>query len=455
MNIKRDIIDKLVEWKRSKTHKPMLLMGARQTGKSWVMMEFGRVFFDYVAYFDFSETLELATIFNQTKEPERLLKELSLQTDVPIEPGKTLIVFDEIQECEAAFNSLKYFCDRTPQYHILAAGSLLGVAVRRRKMTVPVGKVSIMRMYPISFTEFLRASEPALFDYVASLKMIERVPETIHSKLMLEYRRYQICGGMPEAVVVLLSEGGMKAVEATLQNILDLYEMDFAKYAEPRDIPRIKALWHSLPSQLSKENRKFIYNVVQSGARAKDYEDGLLWLEEAGMIYRVFSVAKPAMPLSGYREISAFKAYACDCGLLRRLARVPADVILGGASSYTEFKGALAENMILQSFTAIRDDVPYYWTSAGRAEIEFVVQNGIDIVPIEVKAAGCVGGKSLTIYNEKFNPPIRIRFSANNLQKNGNLISCPLYLSDWLFSQQNWAEMIGNLKTNPQISEDL
>lgn len=455
MDIKRDIIEKLAEWKQSKTHKPMLLMGARQTGKSWVMMEFGRMFFDYVAYFDFSETLELATIFNQTKEPERLLKELALQTDVPIEPGKTLIVFDEIQECEAAFNSLKYFCDRAPQYHILAAGSLLGVAVRRRKMTVPVGKVSIMRVYPISFTEFLRASEPALFDFVASLKTIERVPETIHNKLMLEYRRYQVCGGMPEAVVALLSDNGMKAVEATLQNILDLYEMDFAKYAEPRDIPRIKALWHSLPSQLSKENRKFIYNVVQSGARAKDYEDGLLWLEEAGMIYRVFSVAKPAMPLSGYREISAFKAYACDCGLLRRLARVPADVILGGASSYTEFKGALAENMILQSFTAIRDDVPYYWTSVGRAEVEFVVQNGIDIVPIEVKAAGCVGGKSLTIYNEKFNPPIRIRFSANNLQKNGNLISCPLYLSDWLFSQQNWAEMIGNLKTNPQISEDL
>ena len=292
MNIKRDIIEKLAEWKQSKTHKPMLLMGARQTGKSWVMMEFGCMFFDYVAYFDFSETLELATIFNQTKEPERLLKELALQTDVPIEPGKTLIVFDEIQECEAAFNSLKYFCDRTPQYHILAAGSLLGVAVRRRKMTVPVGKVSIMRMYPISFTEFLRASEPALFDFVASLKTIERVPETIHNKLMLEYRRYQICGGMPEAVVALLSDNGMKAVEATLQNILDLYEMDFAKYAEPRDIPRIKALWHSLPSQLSKENRKFIYNVVQSGARAKDYEDGLLWLEEAGMIYRVFSVAK-------------------------------------------------------------------------------------------------------------------------------------------------------------------
>ena len=349
MNIKRDIIDKLVEWKHSKTHKPMVLMGARQTGKSWVMMEFGRMFFDYVAYFDFSETLELGTIFNQTKEPERLLKELALQTDVPIEPGKTLIVFDEIQECEAAFNSLKYFCDRAPQYHILAAGSLLGVAVRRRKMTVPVGKVSIMRMYPISFTEFLRASEPALFDFVASLKTIERVPETIHNKLMLEYRRYQVCGGMPEAVVELLSDNGMKAVEATLQNILDLYEMDFAKYAEPREIPRIKALWHSLPSQLSKENRKFIYNVVQSGARAKDYEDGLLWLEEAGMIHRVFSVAKPAMPLSGYREISAFKAYACDCGLLRRLARVPADVVLGGASSYTEFKGALAENMILQS----------------------------------------------------------------------------------------------------------
>ena len=356
-------------------------------------------------------------------------------------PYKTLIVFDEIQECEAAFNSLKYFCDRTPEYHIVAAGSLLGVAVQRRKMTVPVGKVTIMRMYPVTFFEFLRTSEPALYDFVAGLKGIDRVPEIFHSKLLLEYRRYQVCGGMPEAVVSLLSGNGMRDVEATLQNILDLYEMDFAKYAEPREIPRIRGLWHSMPSQLSKENRKFIYSVVQSGARAKDYEDGLLWLEEAGILYRVYSASKPAMPLSGYREVNVFKVYACDCGLLRRLARVPADVVLGGASSYTEFKGALAENMILQSYIANQDDVPYYWSSAGRAEIEFVVQNGKDIVPIEVKAAGCVGGKSLAIYNEKFNPPIRIRFSTNNFQKNGNMISCPSYLSDWLFSQPDWTQM--------------
>jgi len=442
MEIRRDIIEKLVKWKDSEVHKPVLLMGARQTGKTWVMLEFGRKYFEHVAFFDFSETLELETIFNQTKEPERLLKELAMQTDVPIEPGKTLIVFDEIQECEAAFNSLKYFCDKAPQYHIIAAGSLLGVAVRRRRMTVPVGKVAIMRMNPVTFVEFLGASEPSLYDFVSKLEDVSRVPELIHSRLMLEYRRYQVCGGMPEAVVALLTDKGMGAVESTLQNILDLYEMDFAKYAEPHEIPRIKALWHSLPSQLSKENRKFIYSVVQSGARAKDYEDGLLWLEEAGMIHRVFSASKPAMPLPGYREVNAFKVYACDCGLLRRMARVPADVILGGASSYTEFKGALAENMILQSYVATLDDVPYYWTSIGRAEIEFVVQNGVNIVPIEVKAAGCVGGKSLTVYNEKFNPVVRIRFSANNLQKNDNLISCPLYLSGWLFEKQDWAKLL-------------
>lgn len=451
MEIRRNVIDKLVEWKSSQVHKPVLLMGARQTGKTWAMQEFGRKYFEHVAFFDFSETMELETIFNQTKDPERLLKELAMQTDVPIEPGKTLIVFDEIQECEAAFNSLKYFCDKAPQYHIIAAGSLLGVAVRRRKMTVPVGKVAIMRMNPITFVEFLRASEPSLYEFVSKLENISRVPEIIHSKLMLEYRRYQVCGGMPEAVVALLSDMGMGAVESALQNILDLYEMDFAKYAEPREIPRIKALWHSLPSQLSKENRKFIYSVVQSGARAKDYEDGLLWLEEAGMIHRVFSASKPAMPLSGYREVNAFKVYACDCGLLRRLARVPADVILGGASSYTEFKGALAENMILQSYIATLDDVPYYWTSAGRAEIEFVVQNGVNIVPIEVKAAGCVGGKSLTVYNEKFNPAVRIRFSANNFQKNDNMISCPLYLSDWLFTKQNWVELLQLWQTSLKI----
>ena len=442
MEIHRTIIDRLVEWKNSETHKPLLLMGARQTGKTWVMKELGQKHFEHMAFFDFSETMELETIFNQTKEPERLLKELAMQTDVPIEPGKTLIVFDEIQECEAAFNSLKYFCDKAPQYHIIAAGSLLGVAVRRRKMTVPVGKVTPVRMYPISFGEFLQTSEPSLYRHVSKLRDIEHLPEVIHSKLNLEYRRYQVSGGMPEAVVALLSGAGMAAVESTLQGILDLYEMDFAKYAEPREIPRIKALWHSLPSQLSKENRKFIYSVVQSGARAKDYEDGLLWLEEAGMIHRVFSASKPAMPLAGYREVNAFKVYACDCGLLRRLARVPADVILGEASSYTEFKGALAENMILQSYIAITNEMPYYWTSAGRAEVEFVVQNGADIVPIEVKAAGCVGGKSLSVYNDKFNPNVRIRFSANNLQKNGNMISCPSYLSDWLFSARDWKTLL-------------
>lgn len=443
MEIYRNILDKLVEWKNSDNHKPVLLMGARQTGKTWVMEELGRRHFENVAFFDFSETLELGSIFDKTKEPERLLKELALQTDVPIEPGKTLIVFDEIQECEAAFNSLKYFCDKAPQYHIIAAGSLLGVAVRRRKMTVPVGKVTLMRMYPVSFDEFLRVSEPSLHDFVSNkIESVSHLPEIIHSKLMLEYRRYQVCGGMPEAVVALLSDKGMAEVESALQGILDLYEMDFAKYAESRDIPRIKALWHSLPSQLSKKNRKFVYNVVQSGARAKDYEDGLLWLEEAGMIHRVFSASKPAMPLAGYREVNAFKVYACDCGLLRRLARVHADVILGGASSYTEFKGALAENMILQSYISITDDMPYYWTSNGRAEVEFVVHNGVDIVPIEVKASGCVGGKSLTVYNEKFNPTVRIRFSSNNLQKNSNMISCPLYLSDWLFAKSDWKGLL-------------
>ena len=443
MDVYRNIIRRLSEWKDAAEHKPILLMGARQTGKTWVMEEFGRTHFEYVAFFDFSETLELNTIFSQTKDPERLLKELAIQTEVPIEPGKTLIVFDEIQECEAAFNSLKYFCDKTPQYHIIAAGSLLGVAVRRQKMTVPVGKVSIMRMYPITFDEFLRASEPSLYDFISTMQSVEQVPIIIHNKLMLEYRRYQVSGGMPEAVVALLSGKGIGAVETAQQNILDLYEMDFAKYAEPHESPRIKALWHSLPSQLSKENRKFIYNVVRSGARAKDYEDGLLWLEEAGMIVRVFSASKPALPLSGYREVNAFKVYACDCGLLRRLARVPTDAIMGSvASSYTEFKGALAENMVLQSYLANVEDVPYYWTSSGRAEIEFLVQNGIDIVPIEVKAAGCVGGKSLTLYNEKYNPAVRIRLSANNMQKNGNMISCPLYLSDWLFAKQKWAELL-------------
>lgn len=432
MEIARDIVDEFVQWKDAKDRKPILIKGARQIGKSWAMATFGRQAFEYCAKFDFDRQPELRSVFQNSKSPERILKELSLYTEVPIVAGRTLIIFDEIQECEEALNSLKYFYEEAPAYHVMAAGSLLGVAVKKRHMAVPVGKVRVVRMYPTSFREFLRAADRRLFEYVEGLEQAVHLPEIIFNKLKSEYRRYLVCGGMPEAVISMLGDKGMDAVERVLQDILDLYELDFAKYATASDIPRIHAIWHSLPSQLAKENRKFIYKVVRPGARAKDYEDALLWLEEAGMIYRTINITKPGIPLSAYEDLRAFKVYACDCGLLRRLAKLPATAVLNATSNYTEFKGSMAENAVLQSLMPrLQGDVPHYWSSEGRAEVEFVIQRGEEVIPVEVKAEQRISGRSLSVYNDKYRPKHRIRFSFLNLQYNEGLLSCPSPLAEW------------------------
>lgn len=433
MRISRDIISTFKEWKDAPMRKPILLQGARQIGKTWAMETFGKESFEYCAKFDFDRQEELKSVFQNTKMPERIIKELALFCDVPIIAGKTLIIFDEIQECEEALNCLKYFCEDAPEYHIMAAGSLLGVAVKKRRMKVPVGKVRVVRMYPLSFKEFLRASDIHTYEYIEQLTDIEKLPEIILNKLKLEYRRYLVCGGMPDAACAMLENQGMENVDAILQDILDLYELDFAKYAEPREIPRIHAIWHSLPSQLAKENRKFVYKVVKPGARAKDYEDALLWLEDAGMIYRINNITRPLFPLPAYEDLSAFKLYACDCGLLRRLAKLPSSIIVSPTANYTEFKGAMAENAILQSLMPIlRREVPFYWSPDSRAEIEFVIQWNDEIIPIEVKAENCVSGRSLSVYKEKYAPKHRIRFSFLNLQYNCGMLSCPSPMADWL-----------------------
>lgn len=440
MIIERDIINKFKAWKDAPKRKPLLLKGARQIGKTWAMEAFGKECFNYCVKFDFDRQPEVKSVFQATKDPSRLVKELTLYCDQPIIAGETLMIFDEIQECEEALNSLKYFCDEAPQYHIIAAGSLLGVAVKKRKMTVPVGKVNIVNMFPVTFKEFLRASDARTYEYLEALDEIRHLPEIIMNKLRTEYRRYQVSGGMPEAVVALLDNQGVSAVESVLQDILDLYELDFAKYAEPREIPRIHAVWHSLPAQLSKENRKFVWKVIKTGARSKDYEDALLWLVDAGMIYQVFNISKPGMPLSAYEDRDAFKVYACDCGLLRRLAHLPASVVTDPIANYTEFKGAMAENAVLQSIMPFLDDKKvYYWTSSGTAEIEFVIQWDDEIIPIEVKAEDNISGSSLSVYNKKYEPLHRIRFSMLNLQFNGGLLSSPAPLASW------FEKLIGDL----------
>ena len=316
----------------------------------------------------------------------------------------------------------------------------MGVAVKRRRMTVPVGKVRIINMYPITFKEFLRASDLRTYEYIDSLDEIRHLPEIIMNKLRTEYRRYQVCGGMPEAIVALLENKGIGEVESALQGILDLYELDFAKYAEPREIPRIHTVWHSLPAQLSKENRKFVWKVIKTGARSKDYEDALMWLEDAGMIHRIYSISKPGMPLSAYEETDAFKVYASDCGLLRRLAHLPAAVVTDPIANYTEFKGAMAENAVLQSIMPLMDDhKPNYWTSPGTAEVEFVIQWDNEIIPVEVKAEENISGNSLAVYTKTYEPRHRMRYSMLNLQYNCGLLSSPAPLAGWL---DKWMKMI-------------
>ena len=432
MEIKRDILETFLRWRESPRRKPMLLLGARQIGKTWAVERFGKEHYKYFIKFDLDRSPEVIDAFRISKEPARIIKELQAYSDVPLLPGETLIFLDEIQESEEAFNSLKYFCEDAPQYHIIAAGSLLGVAVKRKNMKVPVGQVNRIDMYPATFREFLRMADPSTFEYVEGITSPEHLPTVIFTKLASEYRRYQICGGMPEAASLMLDGAGMAEIDATLQDILALDEVDFSKYAEPAEVTRIRAVWHSLPAQLSKENRKFIYKVIRTGARAKDYESALTWLADAGLVYQIFNVTKPGIPLSGYEDREAFKLYACDCGLLRRLAGVKADVIQNRNAGYTEFKGAMAENAVLQALLPqIGPDKPYYWTSEGRAEIEFLIDVAGEVIPVEVKAEGNTNGRSLSVYTQRFNPAKRIRISMNNLQFNDGLYSIPNPLADW------------------------
>lgn len=430
MIIKRDIIEQLEEWKNEQNRQPLILQGARQIGKTWVLQAFGKHNFEHVAYFNFEKNSELALIFEGTKSVERILSQLVFHTTVPIKKQTTLIIFDEIQECNKALNSLKYFCEDAPEYAVVAAGSLLGVSLSKGD-SFPVGKVKFLAMYPVSFKEFLAHDQSDLFEFLEQLNVIDNIPQIYFNRLIESFHRYQLTGGMPKVVADFLDNKGTNQVEENLQNILNAYRLDFAKHAETKDIPKITEIWNSLPSQLSRENRKFLYKLVKPGARAREYEDALLWLQQAGLIYRVFANTKPLLPISAYDDLTAFKVYMSDIGLLRKLAQLPADVIIHDSLIYKEFKGAMTENYILQSLIKQFDVMPRYWTSSGTAEIDFLLQNGIDIIPVEVKSAHSVAGKSLSVYETSFKPKTRIRFSFNNFKKDGNLINIPVFMADW------------------------
>lgn len=430
MEIKRDIMSALVRWKQRPDRKPLIIQGTRQIGKTWVMKKFGEENFKYVAYFNFEASEELCREFENTKNPERLIDILRLYTDCPVEPGQTLIIFDEIQQSNKALNSLKYFCEEAPEYHILAAGSLLGVSLSRGD-SFPVGKVDFLRMYPVTFREFLRADTPQMYEYLESLTEIAPLPEIVMGRIGEAYRRYQVCGGMPAAVAAMLEKRGIQEIEDIQKSILTAYSLDFAKHAPGKDIPRIAAIWNSIPSQLAKENRKFVYKLVKTGARAREYEDALLWLEHAGMIYRIFCSSKPGLPLRAYDDLSAFKIYLCDGGLLRVMAQLPVEVLWAENPLYTEFKGAMAENMVLLSLAANFDVTPRYWTSEATAEVDFLLQDNASILPVEVKSGTRLSGKSLGIYIDRFAPGLALRISMNNLKQDGAVLNLPLFLADW------------------------
>ena len=402
MEIYRSILKDLAAWKDSRFRKPLVLQGARQVGKSWVLNKFGKDCFDNCVYVNFDTMPEIKQDFARTKDPKRIINVLSMVSGVKIEPGRTLVILDEIQECNDALNSLKYFCEQAPEYAIVCAGSLLGVALNRQGASFPVGKVDFMHMCDI-----------------------EPLPEVVHSKLVDAYKTYLVLGGMPEAVSLYADTYDWKQVDAILQNILIAYSLDFSKHIAARDIPRVFAVWNNIEGHLARDNRKFRYTEIQKGARAREYENAIEWLCLAGLTHRVFCVNTPHIPLAAYKNSSYFKMYLSDVGLLRSKFRLEPTSVLLGDRLFTEFKGVLSENYVLTSLVRQFGEEQFYWSSGNTAEIEFMLQYNGSIIPVEVKS-----GNSVT--RKKYEPDIAIRFSTRNLRKDDNLINIPLYLTDRL-----------------------
>ena len=430
MNIERDINKHLVNWIDKKNRKPLLLQGARQVGKTWLLKHFGKKEFKNVAYFNFEEQPELNQFFEITKNPKRILENLAIVNGSAIKPSETLIIFDEIQESNEALNSLKYFNENAPEYHIIGSGSLLGITLSGNK-SFPVGQVDFLTLYPVSFKEFLHKAEPNLYNYLDGLFEIAPIPDIFFNHLSEKLSLYFVTGGMPEAIKSILENSDMQELQKIQQNILKAYSLDFSKHINAHDIPKLNHIWSSIPSQLSKENKKFLYQVVKSGARAREYENALLWLKQAGLIHIVNKINKPSMPISFYTDLSAYKVYLIDVGLLRQMSNLHPSTIQQENSLFTEFKGAFAENYILQSLVAQFETPIYYWTSGNKAELDFILQYRNEIVPIEVKAKTNIKSKSLISYSNKYSPKIKIRYSLRNFNIENGTLNIPLFMSDF------------------------
>lgn len=430
MYLKRLITDKLLKWKNSKYRKPLILKGARQVGKTYILKQFGAENYKNVAYFNFDHDKDLFNIFTNTKDPKRILEQLAFINGKAITPKETLIIFDEIQECPNALNSLKYFQEEANEYHIACAGSLLGI--RLSHTTFPVGKVEFLNMYPMTFTEFLMADKcNNLVQYMNSINKIENILDIFFNQIEEKLKAYFIVGGMPEAVNAWVTEKDMELVNMIQDNILKSYESDFSKHTNNSEANKISLIWNSIPSQLSKENKKFLYQTVKEGARAREYEGALNWLNDANLIYKIYNVSKPSFPLKAYTDLSSFKIYMNDIGLLRKMAGLDERIIIKGNKLFEEFKGAFTENFVLNMLVTTMDNVPNYFTF-DRHEIDFIIQFENKIFPIEVKSGKSTNNISLSKYNEKFKNNISIRFSTNNLVKNGKILNIPLFLIEYL-----------------------
>ncbi|MCQ2103549.1 MAG: ATP-binding protein [Fibrobacter sp.] len=430
--MKRKILDELLQWKNRKDRKPLILRGVRQCGKTWALKEFGRTSFENVAYFNFDFDQSLASVFESTKDPKRLIPQLSLLSGVPIEPQKTLIVFDEIQCCGKALNSLKYFCEDAPEYAVASAGSLLGVSLS--KDGFPVGKVQFLDVYPMDFEEYLAASGAENFaNYMQSIDSLENIPLAFASPLEEKLKQYFVSGGMPGVVKNFVQNYDSTQVDFGLDELNDSYERDFARHADRGDFPRISLIWKSVPSQLARENKKFMYSAAKPGARAREYEDALMWLVNAGLTYKVARIKKPGIPLLAYEDLSAFKIYLADVGLLRRLSRVTPQTVIQGDALYTEFRGAFAENYVLQALRKQYGKNIFYWTDENsRYEVDFIVQHESFIIPVEVKSGKNIISTSMKNYASRFDDTtkLRVRFSMKNLALDENVLNIPLYLAD-------------------------
>ena len=428
--LRRKIDDYLIEWKKNENRLPLIIKGARQIGKTYILKQFGEENYEGVAYFNFDHDEDLYNLFNNTKDPKRILEQLSFIYGKAILPEKTLIIFDEIQECPNALNSLKYFQEEANEYHIVCAGSLLGI--RLSHTSFPVGKVEFLNMYPMTFSEFLIADNcENLVEYMKSIKEVENIPDIFFNQLEEKLKAYFIIGGMPEAVNVWVKEKDMELVNTVQENILKAYESDFSKHTQNSEANKISLIWNSIPSQLAKENKKFLYQTIKEGARAREYENSLNWLNDANLIYKVYNVTKTDFPLKAYNDLNSFKIYMNDVGLLRRTSNLDSRIVVEGDKLFEEFKGAFTENYVLNMLCIIFDVVPNYFTF-DRHEIDFVIQYRNNIIPIEVKANKSKNNISLTRYNEKFNSDLSIRFSMNNLKKDGKIINIPLFLIEYI-----------------------